>query len=358
MLNVTEFPSLFVGGEWRMNIIEVSGNPGEVGRCTGEALREEIRAHLEMFPPRSDLKSWQHRLPTFLATLRRYLPDVLEEIEGTAEGADVPLDDILRLNLPMYPNELSLAEECTNIAFADGPDGPIWGKNNDGLAPEQQRPACGRLVRRDNGIPLLVFTFCGMVATTDGMNAEGLAVGHSSVGSIFQQSDQHVPIRLWAYEVMVHSRSTADFVRNMASLPTRGKGYSILCVDRHGVVCSIEAPCPLMQIRRPEPGRRHMNCVNYYQLPSLANADRRSEAGKRNAKARRGLLDQKLEEDIDFSLEDMKKLLRYHGSPSICRHGDKDGSHTEYSMIGLPQSCRVFCLSGYPCKNEFMEVTI
>lgn len=341
-----------------MKIVEASGKPREIGRCTGEELREDIRLHLELFPLSSDRKAWEARLPTFLHTLRRHLGDVLEEMEGTAEGADVPLDDILRLNIPMYRNDLDLTEGCTNIAFADGPDGPIWGKNNDGLAPGKQRPVCGRLVRRDDGIPLLIFTFCGMVATTDGMNAEGLAVGHSSVGSIFQQSDHHVPIRLWAYEAMMHSRTTAEFARYMASLPTRGKGYSILCVDRHGNTCSIEAPCPIMQVRRPEAEHRHMNCVNYYQLPVLANADRRSEAGKHNAEARRRLLDQKLNEEIDFSLEDMKKLLRYHGEPSICRHGEQDGSYTEYAMIGLPQSGQVLVLSGCPCENEFDAVKI
>ncbi|MBC8234956.1 hypothetical protein H8E77_35875 [bacterium] len=340
-----------------MKIIEVSGNPREIGRCTGEALRLEIQAHLEMFPLNSDRTNWEHRLPAFLEALRRYLPNVLDEMEGTAEGADIPLDDILRLNIPMYANELDL-EACTNIAFAGGPDGSIWGKNNDGLATDKRRPACARLVRRDDGIPVLIFTFCGMVATTDGMNAEGLAVGHSSVGSIFQQSDHHVPIRLWAYEVMMHSRTTADFVRQMASLPMRGKGYSILCVDRYGTMCSIEAPCPLMQVRRAETEQRYMNCVNYYQLPNLANADRRSEIGKQNAKARRQLLEQKLSEKIDFSLEDMKEILLYHGDPSICRHGDEDGSYTEYSMIGLPQSNRALFLDGCPCENEFSEVTI
>ncbi|MCK4590475.1 MAG: hypothetical protein KAT86_01875, partial [Candidatus Latescibacteria bacterium] len=213
-----------------MKIVEVSGDPRTIGRCTGEALREEIREHLA-FPYVVDRADWEQRLPVFLSTLRRYLPDVLEEMEGTAQGANIPLDDILRLNLPMYPDELNITEGCTNIVFADGPDGPIWGKNNDGLVGEERRPACARLVRRKYGIPLLIFTFCGMVATTDGMNAEGLAVGHSSVGSVFQQSDDHVPIRLWAYEGMMHSRTTAEFVRHMISLPTRGKGYSILCVD-------------------------------------------------------------------------------------------------------------------------------
>jgi len=197
-----------------------------------------------------------------------------------------------------------------------------------------------------------------MLATLDGMNAEGLAVGHSSVGSIFQQSDHHVPIGLWAYEGMMHSRDTAHFVRHMISLPTRGKGYSILCVDRKGTTCSIEAPCPLIQVRRPEGQHRHMHCVNCYQLPSLADAERRDEAGKRNALARWRFLDRKLSEGMDFSLEDMKKLLRHHGDPSICQHGGSAELVTEYSMIGLPQSGRVLFLDGHPCKNEFTEVTI
>jgi len=217
-----------------MKIVEVSGDARAIGRGTGEALRDEIARHIEMFPPIPNAEAWEARAPTFVNTLRAQLPAILEEMEGTAEGADQPLDQILALNLPMYPNENDIPEGCTNIAFADGPDGPIWGKNNDGGPPDDRRPACGRLVRRDDGIPLLIFTFCGMLATTDGMNAEGLAMGHSSVGSVFQQSDHHVPIRLWAYECMMRTRTTAEFVRELGAVPTRGKGYSILCVDRQG----------------------------------------------------------------------------------------------------------------------------
>ncbi len=341
-----------------MRIIEATGDPRSIGRCTGEALRDQIAAHIELFPPIPDRRAWDRRLPTFLETLRRHLPAVLEEMQGTAEGANVPLENVLALNLPMYPDDLDVPQGCTNIAFADGPDGPIWGKNNDGGPPEQRRPACGRLVRRNDAIPVLVFTFCGMVATTDGMNAEGLAMGHSSVGSIFQQSDHHVPIRLWAYECMMQSRTTAEFVRKLTSLPTRGKGYSILCVDRQGIMRSIEAPCPVVQVRRPAEGERLMNCVNYYQLPHLAQADRRTEAGKLNAICRRHFLDHLYGAEDELSLDAMKQLLRHHGDVSICRHGDSDGSHTEYSMIGLPRSGRVLYFDGYPCQGEYSQVAV
>ncbi|MCK5118767.1 MAG: hypothetical protein KAQ78_04245, partial [Candidatus Latescibacteria bacterium] len=97
-----------------MKIVEVSGDPRTIGRCTGEALLGEIREHLA-FPYSVDRADWERRLPVFLSTLKRHLPDVLEEMEGTAEGANVPSEEIFRLNLPMVPDALNITEGCTNI---------------------------------------------------------------------------------------------------------------------------------------------------------------------------------------------------------------------------------------------------
>ena len=341
-----------------IKVIEVSGSTREIGCLTGEALREEIREHLSLFPPNIDKAVWAQRFPRFLETLKTCLPSVLTEMEGTAAGADIPLDTIFQLNLPMYANELVVDEGCTNIVFNDGPDGPLWGKNNDGLAKDSRRPVCARVVHRNDAIPTIGFTFCGMVATTDGMNAEGVAVGHSSVGSVFQQSDDFVPIRLWAYECLMQSRTTSEFVRRLSQIPTRGKGYSHVCVDADGAMCSVEAPCPIMQVRKPAPDARHMNCVNCYQLPTLADADRRTESGKCNAKARQRFLEQSLSELSDYSLVDMKAILCHHGHPSICRHGGTEDSFTEYSMIGLTQNRRVLFADGNPCQDTYQEIQL
>ena len=340
-----------------MRVIETAGSAREIGLASGEELRDDIRHNVDIFGRWPSVEEWDRRLPVFLEALRRHIPHILEEMEAMAEGAGVPLDDVLRMNLPAYANELDV-EECTNLVFAGGPDGPIWGKNNDGNHPERCNAVCARVVRPNDGIPNVIFTYAGMVAVTDGMNAEGVAVGHSSVGSIFQQSDHFVPIRLWAYECMLRSRNTADFVRRMTSIPTRGKGYSIVCVDREGVAVSIEAACPIAQVRRPGSERGHVNCVNYYQLPSLSEADRRKPPAKPNAIARGKFLDERFTADLDFSLDDMKALLRHHGDPSICRHGGADLSHTEYSMIGLPRSGRVLYYHGCPCEGEYAELRL
>ncbi len=343
-----------------MKLVEASGDARTIGRITGEALREEIRQYCELVKLDTRMPDWDDHWPIIRATLEREIPLCLEEMEGTAEGANLPLKTILKINVPSYGTALDPQQECTNIGFSAGPDGPIWGKNNDGGPPGKQGPPVARLVRRNDGVPQLNWTFCGMLATIDGFNAEGVGVGHSSVGSVFGQSDHHVPIRLWAYEGLFRCRSGEEFVRHMCALPTRGKGYSSVVVDASGYMCSLESPCPLGQVRRPEPGETYMNCSNYYQLPALSEADRRPPEGKVNAIARAEMLDARFRGGKGGrDLEAMKQVLAYHGNPGICRHGAHDRSHTEYSMIGLCAERKALFLHGYPCEvGTYTEVQL
>jgi len=338
-----------------MKIIECSGTPLEIGKAVGESLREEIRYNLEKLIKETDRKAFSDRLPIFYKVLQTCLPDILDEIRGMAYGANLPVDDIMMLNVEKYPDEIN-QEFCTNIVFMDGPDGPIWGKNNDGNGPPHTIP-CIKKVRPKKGIPLVVFTFCGMVSTTDGMNAEGLAVGHSSVGSVFQQSDYHQNIRLWAYNALMKSRNTGEFIRNMTAVPLRGKGYSHVCVDRNGFACSLEAACPLVQVRMPK-SKNGINCVNHYQLSTLKDADKRSPEQKLHSLSRQYYLDEIFKEKNVFDLKLMKELLRHHGNPSICGHYQKDLLDTEYSMIGLPAQGRILYVHGKPCESEFLSINI
>lgn len=341
-----------------MKLVETSGSARDIGRATGEHLREEIREMLDIFDEHGRPAEFATRLPVFIETARRTTPLVLEEMDATAEGANVRPEDIYRLNFPLYPDGLRLSDGCTNIVFGKGPDGPVWGKNNDGLLTQRHLPPCARLIRRDGSTPLLTFTFCGMVATLDGMNAEGLALGHSSVGSVFQQSDDHPQIRLWGYEGMLTCRTTEEFVRHLSALPMRDKGYSMVCVDRQGVSCSIEAPVPLVQVRRPSHPDGHVHCVNCYQLPHLAEADARTPVGKANAKARWQFLDEFLEQNGDFSAQGMRSLLCRHDHPEICRHASEDGCITEYAMVGLPAKGEVWYRHGLACEGEFEVVRL
>jgi hypothetical protein len=373
-----------------MRVIETAGSPTAIGQTTGEALRDEIRQHIELYPM-ARWDDFERRWPDFEASLRAHLPAVLEEMRATAAGAGVDEREILRLNLPLFPGDLDGpvirsgpspdTSGCTNVALTGGPDGPIWGKNNDGCEPH--RPVVARYVKPDGGIPQVTFTFAGLVATTDGMNAEGVTVGHSSVGSVFQQSDRFPAIRLWAYDVLSRVRSTRQFVAAMTERPLRGKGYAAVCVDAAGDAIGIDAACPLFQVRRPADGALGVHAVNCYQNQPLWHADRRPPAGKLDAHQRWHLLDRALRTgdgppaEIDVSagcgdeadvprpgdtgpdLAFARRLLQHHGDVvSLCRHGAPLDYHSEYSMIGLPASRRLLFCGIHPCQQEYQELVV
>src|SRR5690606_15849973 len=86
-----------------MPVIEASGTPRQIGEIVGEATREGIRAHLELFPPPTHTKQWRQRRDTLLTTLFHIAPQSLEELQATAEAAGVDLDPLLYLNCePQY----------------------------------------------------------------------------------------------------------------------------------------------------------------------------------------------------------------------------------------------------------------
>ena len=84
--------------------IEVSGEPRERGRQYGEAAREQIHRSIAFYRDayaRAAKLSWdqvREHAPRWVPLIDAYLPGILDEVHGIAEGADVTFEDILALN--------------------------------------------------------------------------------------------------------------------------------------------------------------------------------------------------------------------------------------------------------------------
>ncbi len=339
-----------------MKIIEARGTHRRIGETIGESLREEIRDHIARFV-RKDVDR-KKPIGFFTETTGRYMPEVLAQLKGMARGASLPEEDILALNL----YETSLVDAwpaCSNIVFGDGPDGPLWGKNNEGNFPPGpgRRPFCVLKLYPDDGIPAICFTFCGWLSGGDMLNAEGVACGHSSVGSKFSQSRRHVSVLPWFYAGMLKSRTARDFAVHLTSLPLFGKGYTQVTVDRGGEIFSAELPCPLAQIRRPEPGASLVCCVNGYQLPWLRDVSNRTPEMLANSRGRKEFLETAGAAGAR-DIAHLKEILRHHGDFSICRHGGRDEAYTEYSMIGVVRERKALVADGNPCGSEYQEIIL
>ncbi|MHC4884382.1 MAG: C45 family peptidase, partial [Planctomycetota bacterium] len=272
--------------------------------------------------------------------------------------ADLPLDDIHLLNFKLWDRQID-DEGCSNLVFTRGPDGPVLGKNNDGLyRKESLKEMAVRIIRPEHGIPQINFTYAGCVACIDGLSDVGIATGSSSVGSIFQQSDHHPYIRLYEYQVRQRARTLREYVEQMTALPLHGKGFGIVAVDREGSALSIEAALPLMQVRRPD-REAGISCVNCFQLPQLANADRRKPHDKEDALRRRDLFNEILDAEGPFDATHMLRILQRHDDQAVCRHGKEVGEHeTLFSYICLPQKNEIRFCQGHPCEHGMQTVTL
>lgn len=337
-----------------MIFVECAGSPRDMGRQYGEQAREAIHANIETFG-----KSWDREHgETYERITRRLLsaslPDVLEEMDGIAEGSGVPERDILMMNQMNTYGEWC-REECTPLALQRSDVGPIVAKNNDGDLQASYRYVM-RKCRPERGLPLVQVTYAGWLSGLDSMNAEGLGNTHGSVGSKFDKSGPRVDVRLWLYELMRNCRTTIDLVKGMLAGSLTGKGFSIVVLDAAGHSAVIEAAVPVIAMRDLD--RPFIYSTNLYVSEVLKSMDTRDQAGKEIGLRRYGYLNWVEQTRMPATLEDIKRLLSSHEPWAPCRHGGPHLSHTEWSMIGLPAKKTLLISQGPPCVAPYQEVAV
>ena len=127
-----------------IRVLVLDGSPRNRGHIHGETLRPQIQGILAAW--RDMLHAATGMEPNliiqdiiantgFKKSVLRYTPEYWEELEGIAEGADVPLDDLFVLNLPdehrwyLQAKQAGIAlapiEQCTTLGFAPTDNTPI-----------------------------------------------------------------------------------------------------------------------------------------------------------------------------------------------------------------------------------------
>ena len=172
-------------------LIEVSGDPRRRGEIHGEAARERVALSIQHYTEQmARMKFGAKRITEvcegFLPALRAWAPDLVEEMEGIAHGANCPVSAVVLLNA--RTEVLQIAQRETGCAD-DEPDGctgavilpeatrdgnVIHGQNWDWKA-ECADTSVALHVRRDDGPDFLTFTEAGGLARS-GMNAAGIAI--------------------------------------------------------------------------------------------------------------------------------------------------------------------------------------
>jgi isopenicillin-N N-acyltransferase-like protein len=161
-------------------------DPEKRGRSYGEAAKERIRTILSVYREifqRTTGETWEKtvvRGTPFITRAKVFAPDLVEEIQGIATGADLAFDDIFLLNArsDILFNPQVLAQECTTIAAL-----PEVTKNGDTLLAQnwdwyKEVINCQVILKigpREGKPALVTFTEAGQLAKI-GMNDAGIGL--------------------------------------------------------------------------------------------------------------------------------------------------------------------------------------
>lgn len=242
--------------------IELQGSRYDMGLQHGQAAKDKIYKNIEtytsFFQETAGL-SWaqaKQRSATFIPTIQRLYPQILEELEGIAKGAQLEFEDILALNTrseisltnyentplnPQPPPEIT--DGCTAVAqLSCDKSTLILAQNWDWLEALQDGTVILD-VHAPDGTKFYTLTEAGLVAKI-GINSYGVGICINALrcGAF---SASRLPTHLMARYVLEYGQDFDDTVEmsskyggactfNMMAADTRGK-FGNLEITPHGI---------------------------------------------------------------------------------------------------------------------------
>lgn len=164
----------------KVPILHLSGKPYELGLQHGQRLKEAIAYNVKRVVDDRILANQEHpQIKSFLAQLPEvltYVPDAyMDELKGLSDGAGIPLDKILILNL--FPEMF----HCIGLTVTGeaAKEGKLYHVRvlDYSAGVGLQDTAVLLVVQPEGKIPFLNMSYAGFIGTVTGMNAEKIALG-------------------------------------------------------------------------------------------------------------------------------------------------------------------------------------
>lgn len=346
-------------------IILLKGKPFEIGFKHGKSLKQQITtnvsAYMNMIHGYTRMK--QERIMElagkFLLILEETLPAIVEEMEGIAHGAEIPLTHVVVLNSRTELMSANLLNgECTAIGLTgkrtvDG--NPLLAQNWDWI-PQSKNGTAFFLLEPVEGPRALIFGEAGQVGKI-GINESGLGVLLNILMSGELQLGIPVHVLLRMVLNQVDTNSAVEYVKKA----TRASASHFLLGDIKDNIIGLEfTPKVCSEILPTEGAIIHTNhfCdrsgvetdVTLSLLPDTVK--RLERAGQLLARKER------------WALRELRDIFVDHENypSSICRHVDnKVPEHLQSETIGsfvldLPGK-KIQFTHGQPCRNNYHEVS-
>ena len=358
MLKRTDFP-----------IFYLQGSPGERGRDYGlkckHLIENSVAFYRRLFEDESGL-SWQAAMDyaaQFKPYIADYDPEIMEEIEGIASGAEKVLDEILALNTRtelMFLHKTHRPASCSSLTAMPetNPKGKIYlAQNWDWY--RLSRDFCVVLCIDQEDRPKILQTVeAGLIAKM-GLNAAGIGLCTNAL--VTDQWRIGVPYHVLLRGIL-NARTLADAI-GAVTKPKRASAGNYMIAHQDGLALNLEASPLQAHITRPEHGI--MVHANHCKAPLSGEKDLIPSLWP-DSIVRDLRLEQLLKRSAGcIDLETIMMILRDHfdAPTSICTHPEaelppNEQSQSNASMILDLQNLSMHLAKGLPCEHEFAEIQL
>jgi isopenicillin-N N-acyltransferase-like protein len=352
-------------------LLEAAGTPRELGRQHGEQCRRQLRAFLDYLRAALKLSTAEitRRALLFLPLFDRHCPHLVEEMEGLAEGAGLPLAQALAVQVR---GEMGLLKEgpdpregCTTFVISGRgtASGQILIGQNSDMDPEIEPCSYVLRLRPQGKPPMLMWTFGGQIGY-HGMNGAGVAHFANALGGgpPWKFALPHYPVK----RMMLERQTLAEVFDLLRSAPVCSSGNYVLC-DGAGRIANVELTPEGFSVIE-DTGAGFITHTNHFLCsPHDCPANRQASVPDSFPRLERirMLVAAKFG---SITADDMKSFLADHsGQPtSICRHAHDGPDHpsvsargrTVASLIAEPAAGRLHVSRGNPCRNGYSTFSL
>jgi len=315
-------------------------------------LQQMMAKMRETLPPGS---AWQEMLEQgrlCLTYTRAVYPRFVEELEGIAEAAELPFDEMFLVMCEELWDKAAWGG-CTDFAArgratADG--STLLAHTND-LGPEVEKNLVVLRVQAGDEPEFLAVSIDGL-GFCAGFNAAGISLTGNEVSS--NDVRPGVPRQLIVRAILA-ARWLGEAM-DACLLPQRASNYNNIIADANGEIYSMEGSatdCEPLYVD----GDVLAHANHYVSLPMRRFEADRSEIGGSVIRHNRAM--RLLRENYgQLSPALFQKLLADHANfpASICKHGFD--SVTVFSMIVNLNERRAWIGRGRPCRTTYLEHTL
>lgn len=349
-------------------IIEASGTSYEIGYIHGKLGREEvmcsINTYKDMFKTYANLE-WEDakkRAVAYIEHINKYDKDLLDEIRGVADGAEVDFEDILALNarseVILMTGSKVPSDGCTSIAVMpeSTANENIFLAQNWDWKSEQIGSLLLLKIKQQNKPDITMITEGGIIGKI-GFNSAGIGVCLNALGTVGNPNGLPLHIILRG---ILNSTKISDAVGKINGQPN-ACAANYLIASQCGEAIDIEKTPHDFEAFYPENGI--LVHTNYFLADRFKPADTLRFMAP-DSFLRYGIAKKMLMNNLGkITLENIKEILTCHKDfpDAICRHedmGEPAGVRmcTVFSILMDLKNLKMELAIGTPCENEYMEV--